>query len=162
MSRLTKADWLNVDWTKNNRQLAAELGKAYDTVARRRWALGKSGLALVTATRSDKGISKTTFIPSPEQQAKATAHARASKKAGKFETNIHAKKWRIISPDNRIFIATNLYNFVRTNATLFNPSDIIWKSSGGGEYCNATAGLLNISAGKTKSWKGWKLEKIFQ
>ncbi|EQA11067.1 hypothetical protein [Glaesserella parasuis] len=48
---------------------------------------------------------------------------------------------------------------------MFNPSNVKWKRQGGkrgtgGEYCNVTAGLLNVASGKTKSWKGWHISTI--
>ncbi|WP_281704137.1 hypothetical protein [Aggregatibacter kilianii] len=157
-------EWQNIDWTKNNRQLACELGKSYDTVAKKRYQLGYAGKAIDRAVRVDKGVSKTTNIPSPELQKYATEQARKSPKSGKFETNIHAKKWRITSPDSRVFIATNLYQFVRDNTALFFPGDVIFKRTGGkrgtgGEYCNATSGLLQ-AASSGRPWKGWKCKQI--
>ena len=157
-------DWQNVDWSKTNKQLAIELGKSYDTVAKHRYQLGYSGEAKEREVRSDKGISKTTNTPSPELQKYATEQAQKSPNSGKFETNIHAKKWRITSPDNRVFIATNLYQFVRDNTALFLPGDVIFKRTGGkrgtgGEYCNATSGLLQAAA-SGRLWKGWKCKQI--
>ncbi|MDG6472118.1 hypothetical protein Q7523_08980 [Glaesserella parasuis] len=90
---------------------------------------------------------------------------RHSPKAGRFETNIHAKKWRLTCEDGAFWEFTNLYNFVRNYPELFNPSNVKWKRQGekrgtGGEYCNVTAGLLNVASGKTKSWKGWHISTI--
>ena len=157
-------DWQNVDWSKTNKQLAIELGKSYDTVAKHRYQLGHGGEAKEREVRSDKGISKTTNIPSPELQKYATEQAQKSPNSGKLETNIHAKKWRITSPDNCVFIAINLYQFVRDNAALFLPGDVIFKRTGGkrgtgGEYCNATSGLLQAAAAG-RLWKGWKCKQI--
>lgn len=157
-------DWQNVDWTKNNRQLAQELGKSYDTVAKKRYQLGHTGKAEKRATRADKGIKKITFIPSSELQKYATEQAKKSPKSGKFETNIHAKKWHITSPDNKIFIIKNLNQFVRDNPELFLPGDVIFKRTGGkrgegGEYCNATSGLAHAAA-IGRLWKGWKCKQI--
>ncbi|OOF85159.1 hypothetical protein [Rodentibacter ratti] len=162
---MRRIDWHSVDWTKNNRQLADELGKAYDTVAKKRWELGQSGKAKDRAVRVDKGVSKTTCVPSPQQQRYATEMAKISPKSGKFETNIHSKKYKITSPDNQVFVITNLYQFVRDNKGLFLPTDVIFKRQGGtrgtgGEYCNATSGLLYISKHKTRTWKGWKCELL--
>lgn len=158
-------DWDKVDWTKSNRQIAAELGRAYNTVAQMRCKLGQSGKAKERATRTDKGVSRTTYIPPPSQQKHATEQARKSPKSGKFESNIHAKKWQVVSPDNQVFIVKNLYQFVRDNPHLFNPLDIVFKRQGGkrgtgGEYCNATAGLLNVSNKRQRKWKGWDCRLI--
>lgn len=160
-----RTDWSSVDWSKNNRELAELLNVAYGTVAKKRWELGKSGIALTRKTRKDKGISKTTCIPTKEQQQKAVKAAQASPIAGKSEKNIHAKWWKLTSPDNQIYVVRNLYHFIRQNTHLFAPADVIWKRKNGkrgtgGEYCNATAGLSNIPAGRAKSWKGWKAEII--
>ena len=158
-------DWDKVDWTKSNRQIAAELGRAYNTVVQMRCKLGQSGKAKERATRRDKGVNRTTYIPPPEQQKHATENARKSPKSGKFESNIHAKMWQIVSPDNQVFIVKNLYQFVRDNPHLFNPMDIVFKRQGGkrgtgGEYCNATAGLLNVSNKRQRKWKGWDCRLI--
>lgn len=157
-------DWDKVDWTKNNRQLAKELGKSYNTVAKKHCQLKQSGKAKERAARIDKGQKKPQMAFGVVNQPLATKAAKTSPKAGKFETNIHAKKWRITSPDNRIFIATNLYQFVRDNPALFLPGDVIFKRTGGkrgtgGEYCNATSGLLQASA-SGRLWKGWKCKQV--
>lgn len=156
--------WDSVDWTKNNRQLAQELGKSYDTVAKKRWQLKQSGKATKRATRIDKGLNKPQMAYGAVNQPLATEAAKASLKAGKFETNVHAKKWRIISPNNQIFIVRNLYQFVRDNGDLFLPKDVIFKRQGGkrgtgGEYCNATSGLRQ-AASSGRAWKGWTCKKI--
>ena len=124
---MSKVDWLSIDWTKNNRELAEELGKAYNTVAKKRYQLGESGKAKSRATRNDKGIKNPNkAIGGKLSQPIATMAAKLSQKSGKFESNVHAKKWRITSPDNRVFIAINLYQFVRDNTALFLPGDVIF------------------------------------
>ena len=157
-------DWQNIDWSKTNKQLAAELGKAYNTIAKKRCQLEQSGKAIKRATRSDKGQKKPQMAYGAVNQPLATEAAKASLKAGKFETNVHAKKWRIISPSNQIFIVRNLYQFVRDNGDLFLPKDVIFKRQGGkrgtgGEYCNATQGLRQ-AASSGRAWKGWTCTKI--
>jgi hypothetical protein len=157
-------DWQNIDWSKTNKQLAAELGKAYNTIAKKRCQLEQSGKAIKRATRSDKGQKKPQMAYGAVNQPLATAAARVSRKSGKFESNIHAKKWRIVSPSNQIFIARNLYQFVRDNSDLFLPKDVIFKRrcgkrGTGGEYCNATSGLLQ-AASSGRHWKGWTCMKI--
>lgn len=151
-------DWDSVDWSLDNKTLAAQLDLAYDTVARKRMDL-QVGKSDEIATRSDKGISKTTYIPTSEQQQLATQAAQKSEIAGKFETNIHAKEWVLIAPDDKIYHITNLHHFVRNNPHLFNPKDVVWKGKNGREeYCNATAGIGNVKQGKSSAWKGWRLK----
>lgn len=157
-------DWQNVDWSKTNKQLAIELGKAYNTVAKNRYKLGHSGEAKAREPKSNKGLSNPKMRHGRINQPKATEAAKISLKSGKFETNIHAKKWRIISPSNQIFIVRNLYQFVRDNGDLFLPKDVIFKRQGGkrgtgGEYCNATQGLRQ-AASSGRAWKGWTCMKI--
>lgn len=159
-----KYDWEKVDWAQSNRDIANVLGCPYDTVAHKRLKLG-AGRAKKAAQRSDKCVSKTTYIPPKEQQIKATKSAQKSPKSGKCETNIHAKEWRLVSPDGQVFEIRNLYQFVRDNPHLFSLLDTAWKRTSGkrgtgGEYCNATAGLLNVTSKKTKSWKGWHISTI--
>lgn len=157
-------DWHNVDWSKTNKQLAIELGKSYNTVAKHRYLLGHSGEAKEREPKSNKGIPNPKMRHGKINQPKATAAARISRKSGKFETNIHAKKWQIVSPNNQIFIVRNLYQFVRDNGELFLPQDVIFKRQGGkrgtgGEYCNATHGLRQ-AASSGGTWKGWKCKQI--
>ena len=156
--------WQNVDWSKTNKQLAIELGKSYDTVAKHRYQLGHSGEAKEREPKSNKGVPNPKMSHGRINQPKATEAAKNSQKSGKFETNIHAKKWRITSPDNQVFIVTNLYQFVRDHTHLFLPGDVIFKRTGGkrgtgGEYCNATSGLLQ-AASSGRQWKGWKCKQI--
>lgn len=158
-------DWSNVDWTKDNDTIAKELNRAYDTVAKRRYLLGKSGLALTRKTRSDKGKKIPERAIGGVNQPIATAAAKKSPNSGKFETNIHAKRWRLTRSDGEFWEFDNLYHFIRTHSYLFKSADVVWKRQGGkrgmgGEYCNATSGLLNVSSGIAKGWKGWKLQKI--
>jgi len=167
-SRIKAAIWAAMDWTKSNSQIAAETGKAYDTVARRRVALGKSGMALQRSPRKDLQ-QRIAWLQSPEMREKskqiqplATQAAKASPKAGRGIDNVHAEDWHLLSPTGDSYKFRNLYEFVRAHTHLFSPDDVAWKRQGGGrgtggEYCNATAGILNIKGGKAKTWKGWKL-----
>ena len=158
-------EWQNVDWSKTNKQLAIELGKSYDTVAKHRYQLGHSGEAKERETKINKGVPNPKMSHGRINQPKPTEAAKISPKSGKFETNVHAKKWRITSPDNQVFIVTNLYQFVRDNTHLFLPSDVVFKRTGGkrgtgGEYCNATNGLANAYNTKQGLWKGWRCKQI--
>lgn len=162
-NKARSADWEAVDWLLPNIEIARKIGRAENTVAKKRVAMGKSGIA-TRVTRRDKGIKKPQCRPPNvlEAQIMATEAAKNSPLAGKSETNIHAKEWTLIAPDGQIYRIRNLYEFVRKNPHLFRPADVVWKRTGGrrgsgGEYCNATSGILNIKSGKTKSWKGWKL-----
>ncbi|KXU39010.1 hypothetical protein AXE65_10815 [Ventosimonas gracilis] len=166
--RIKAASWEAMDWTKSNSQIAAETGKAYDTVAKRRVALGKSGMALQRSPRKDlKQLIARLQTPEMREKSKAnqplaTQAAKASPKAGRGIDNVHAEDWHLLSPTGDSYKVRNLYEFVRANAHLFPPADVVWKRQGGargtgGEYCNATAGILNIKGGKAKSWKGWRM-----
>lgn len=162
------ANWETIDWEKSNRQIAAETGAAYNTVAKNRVALGKSRLALEKSPRKDlqQLIAR---LQSPEMREKAkqiqpiaTQAAKVSLKAGRGINNVHAEEWHLLSPTGDSYKFRNLYEFVRTHTHLFADKDVEWKRRGGargtgGEYCNATAGILNIKGGKTKAWKGWTI-----
>lgn len=60
-----------------------------------------------------------------ENLAKGTPAAQNSPKGGRFETNSSAKSWVLISPDGREFTCTNLNNWIRAHADLFEtePTD---------------------------------------
>lgn len=159
-----KYDWAKVDWSQSNRDIANALGCPYDTVAHKRLKLGV-GKAVISAQRSDKGAKNPKRSYGVVNQPLATNAAKQSLKSGKFESNIHAKCWRLVSPDGQVFKIRNLYQFVRDNPHLFSLIDTAWKRTGGkrgtgGEYCNATAGLLNVTSGKAKTWKGWKITEL--
>lgn len=159
-------DWQNIDWSKTNKQLATELGKAYNTIAKKRCQLEQSGKAIKRATRADKGLKKPQMAYGAVNQPLATEAAKASPRSGKFETNIHAKKWKVTTPDNKIFIVRNLYQFVRDNKHLFLPDDVVFKRQGGkrgtgGEYCNATSGLIYAASKRGRGrWKDWQCQQL--
>lgn len=162
MSPKTIYDWGAVDWALNDHAIAATLGCTHWTVARWRKRLGKQkGPKL---RRSDAGIKRPGTGPAHSRlvQPLATAAAKLSPRAGRGVDNFRAKDWALISPDGTAYEFRNLYEFIRQNPELFAPADVEWKRLGGergkgGEYCNASAGLLNISGGKTKGWKGWRM-----
>lgn len=156
----SKIDWQGIDWTKTNAQIAQECGRAYNTVCKMRVKLGKSHQGAKTP-RKDKGISRPQpHLNRPEYRAIAVAKAKASPKAGRFETNAKAKTWTLKSPDNKTYTFANLMHFVRTNPHLFEPDDVVWRIKPNGvEWCRASSGLAML-ARRTRapaSWKGWRL-----
>lgn len=93
-------------------------------------------------------------------QPKAVECAKKSKKSGRFETNINAKKWNLIAPDGREFVCTNLSLWARKNTSLFG------FESGDDSARKIVHGFTNISqsyAGTRKepvyTYKGWRLKK---
>lgn len=162
-----KYDWSGIDWSQSNQDIASQLKCPYDTVAHKRKDIGMSHTGK-RATRKDveqqrqRMKSQVMREKAKINQPIATQAALKSPKAKKGVDNVHAKEWCIISPDGVTYRFINLYEFIRNNGDLFHPKDVTWKRKGGkrgtgGEYCNASAGFLNIKGLKAKSWKGWKL-----
>jgi hypothetical protein len=155
-------DWAALDWRKSNAELARELGASVHTVTKRRTLQGRPSEA-PRAPRKDKGKPQPHSAPLARRvQPLATAAAQASPRAGRGAGNVHAVDWCLIDPAGQRHQVRNLYEFVRANEGLFAPADVAWKRTGGqrgtgGEWCNATAGILNIKGGRAKSWKGWTL-----
>lgn len=52
------------------------------------------------------------------------AGLKKSEKTGRFETNIRAKKWTLVSPNGQIYHIKNLSLFVRENAEIFGIRNI--------------------------------------
>lgn len=158
------ADWDSVDWTQDNATIAAAIGRSYNSVAKKRVSLGKTGLA----PRRRKVMAKP-YYPNLARkdgrgQKAAVAAAKTSPIAGRTETNCHAKHWRITSPTGEQYEFANLYHFIRSHTRLFAAVDTEWKRQGGkrgtgGEYCNAANGL-QYAARTGKKWKGWQAETI--
>ena len=158
------ADWGSVDWIQDNATIAALIGRSYNTVAKKRVELGKTGLAPRRARIFAKSYYPNLARKDGKGQKAAVAAAKSSPIAGKAETNCHAKHWRIISPAGEQYEFTNLYHFIRSHTRLFAAADTEWKRQGGkrgtgGEYCNAANGL-QYAARTGKQWKGWDAEII--
>jgi len=158
------ADWAALDWRKPNAQLAAETGATLLTVIKRRTEFGHPAdhIGWKRPDTAENNRRPERRAQAARSQPVATAAAKISPVAGRGEANVHAVEWRLQGPDGTAYVVRNLYEFVRANAHLFAPSDVEWKRTGGkrgtgGEWCNATAGILNIKGGRAKSWKGWRL-----
>lgn len=88
---------------------------------------------------------------------KGTQAAMASPKAGRFETNVSAKDWVLISPFGETYKCHSLTNFIRKNPQLF---DI----DGSDEEVNRVAAGIRTIKGNMKhnrrghSYHGWTLE----
>lgn len=166
-----KIDWDKVDWSLPTSEIARLLNVRMSHVSGKRRKLGKplqrSGpqrkIKRSRGPYKDNAARRARLLAvRNNDNRKATAAARESLRAGRGENNVHAKTWRLVSPDGAIYGIINLQHFVRTHPELFDPADVAWKRTGGkrgtgGEYCNATAGIQNIRARKTTAWKGWKL-----
>lgn len=106
---MKKEEWLKIDWTKSNHEIAKKTGRAVNTVEKRRVALGFSYIG-EKKPRKDKGISTPQpHLNKPEYQALATQRAKQSPKSGRFETNAKAKIWTVKSPDNKTYTFCTLY-----------------------------------------------------
>ena len=155
-----KADWPQIDWARPSDVIAAEYGVSVWTVIRNRRihapdtrgqfprARKNNPERLARAASRFKSLAKT-------MQPVATEAAKHSPKSGKFETNVRAVEWTLIDPDGRRHVIRNLHHFIRQNPALFEPADTIWKN---GKYCNVSAGISNVRAGYSESWKGWTVE----
>ena len=92
-----------------------------------------------------------------ENLKKGTPAAMASPKAGRFDTNINAKDWTLISPFGETYKCHSLTNFIRKNPQLF---DI----DGSDEEVNRVAAGIRSIKGNMKhnrrghSYHGWTLE----
>ncbi len=88
---------------------------------------------------------------------KGTQAAMASPKSGRFDTNINAKDWILISPFGETYKCHSLINFIRKNPQLF---DI----DGSDEEVNRVAAGIRSIKGNMKhnrrghSYHGWTLE----
>lgn len=157
----SKFDWSGVDWSQSNAAIAATIGASVWTVidARVRLRAGPGK----RKPRSDIGAARPHSVElGKRNQPLAVAGARSSPLSGRHQDNVHAVEWTLVAPDGKVYRVRNLYQFVRDNEALFTRSDVAWKRRGGvrgtgGEYCNATAGILNIKGGKARGWKGWRL-----
>lgn len=81
--------------------------------------------------------------------------ARANPLYGPFETNVEAKRWRLVAPDGERFECVNLRLWCEAHAVLFAPDP--WPRAYDGLRMIATR--LRRGGGYC-SWKGWRLVGI--
>lgn len=163
----SKIEWSLIDWSKTTKEIAALTGLRTNSISKKRRLLAPESIGKHRAEKDMSYLKGKPYLDAVSKGGKknqplATEAAKKSVRGGKFETHHRAEKWLVVSPEKKHFEVTNLYNFVRENSELFKPGDVVWKRSGGkrgtgGEYCNATAGLLNVKSGKSSAWKGWSL-----
>lgn len=89
---------------------------------------------------------------------KGTQAAMASPKAGRFETNVSAKSWILISPSGERYECRNLMCFIRKNPHLF-----CIDGSNDDEVRRISAGFRTIKRNirlnrKGQTYLGWTLE----
>ena len=88
---------------------------------------------------------------------KGTSAAMKSPKMGRFDTNVNAKDWVLISPEGKIYECHSLSNFVRQNPEIF---DI----DGSEKECNRIINGLKTIKSHTKlgkkgqSYYGWTVD----
>lgn len=86
---------------------------------------------------------------------------KASPVNGKVESNMRAKRWYLLSPDNVVYECINLRHFIREHENLFAVADIVWKkiksSTPGNTWCRASQGLSAVGRGRTSVWKDWRV-----
>ena len=88
-------------------------------------------------------------------QKNATEAAQKSPNSGRFETNINAKTWRLISPEGKIYICRNLKLWVRNHCELFGMENTEDNAH------RIASGLRQAKRGKIAvTYKGWRAEII--
>ncbi len=93
-----------------------------------------------------------------ENLKKGTPAAMASPKSGRFETNVSAKSWILVSPSGERYECRNLMCFIRKNPHLF-----CIDGSNDDEVRRISAGFRTIKRNirlnrKGQSYLGWTLE----
>lgn len=92
-----------------------------------------------------------------ENLKKGTPSAQKSPKSGRFETNVSAKEWTIISPFGDEYHCRNLSEFIRKNPELFDidGSEAEWRRI----YAGFKTIKRNTRLGKRgQSYHGWTVE----
>lgn len=91
-----------------------------------------------------------------ENLAKGTPAAQNSPKGGRFDTNASAKTWTLVAPDGRQFECTNLNNWIREHADMFEiePTDENVRRVSAGFRIIKRNIKLNRSG---QTYKGWTI-----
>lgn len=89
---------------------------------------------------------------------KGTPAARSSPKSGRFETNVSAKEWILLSPEGTEYKCRNLKNFIRTNPVLFgiDGSDDKAVERVAAGFRTIKGNILHSRRGQT--YHGWTVE----
>ena len=91
---------------------------------------------------------------------KGTEAAKKSPKAGRFETNVSAKIWKLTSPEGKIYICRNLKLWARGNCALFDCADTeqnVNKIAAGLKH--AKRGGEGKKTARCCTYKGWRAEE---
>ena len=93
-----------------------------------------------------------------EVQSAGTAAAKESPKSGRFETNVNAKEWHLVSPEGREFRFRSLACWLRENCREHFGCEPYAR-----EFYNVYSGLRNAKRSmlggnyRTPTYKGWKV-----
>lgn len=97
-----------------------------------------------------------------ELQKKATSAAQISPRSGRFEENIHAIDWHLISPDGKHYKFRSLRNWLRDNGKQFfgvSPDTKQFESvvSGLSRVKRSVMGTLPLDQRPGYTYKGWQV-----
>jgi hypothetical protein len=112
-------------------------------------------MAMMLAARHPDAIAKSAKTRSKIMKGRAQ---RMDGRSAAAEHNARSKKYTVLSPDRVHYTFTNLKHFVRENAHMFSPEDVIWKPPLKNPWCRASCGLYSLFK-ETKPcsiWKGWR------
>lgn len=83
-----------------------------------------------------------------------TPAAQESPKSGRFDTNINAKEWELLSPGGDRYRLRNLKNWIRGHRDLLGTAE--------GDHAAALAykGFQHVRRRDTASWHGWTILSV--
>lgn len=112
-------------------------------------------MAMQLAARKPEAVAKSAKTRSEIMSGRPQ---RMDGRSAAAEHNSRSKTYTVLTPDRVHLTFTNLNHFVRENAHLFNPEDVIWKPPLSNPWCRASRGLYNLFKEKKPDsiWKGWK------